>query len=86
MASFRRILYIGVTSDLQRRVTEHQQQVLPGFTTRYKVNRLVYVESTTDVWAALTREKELKGWCREKKITLIEGLNPKWLDLSLDWE
>jgi putative endonuclease len=86
MASFRRVLYIGVTGDLERRVFEHQHKILPGFTARYNVNRLVYVESTTDVWAALAREKELKGWRREKKIALIESQNPQWYDLSRDWK
>ncbi len=74
-------LYVGVTNNLERRVYEHRQGA-GGFTKRYKLTRLVYHESTPDVWAAIQREKEIKGWVRSKKITLIASMNPFWKDLS----
>ncbi len=86
MASRSRVLYVGVTSDLQRRVAQHQQKVVEGFTQRYNVTRLMYYEVTNDVRVALNREKEIKGWLRKKKIALIESLNPQWRDLSEDWK
>lgn len=84
VASISRVIYIGVTNDLRRRVAQHQQKLVEGFTQRYHCTRLVYYESTEDVQAALTREKELKSWRREKKIALIESLNPTWQDLSAE--
>ncbi len=75
-------LYTGVTNNLVRRVYEHKNGLLPGFTSRYKITRLMYYESTTDVQAAIRREKEIKGWVRRKKIALIQGMNPYWKDLS----
>ena len=78
-------LYIGVTNDLHRRVYEHQHGLVPGFTSKYRVSRLVYFEETPDVQAAIAREKQLKGWTRAKKRTLIEQANPGWLDLSAAW-
>lgn len=75
-------LYIGVTSDLIRRVYEHQQKMVPGFTKRYGVTRLVYFEIYDDAISAITREKELKKWRRDWKIRLIEEANPEWVDLS----
>jgi putative endonuclease len=85
MASISRVLYIGVTNDLSRRVLEHKSKRVEGFTQRYNVNRLVYFEATADVRAAIAREKELKGWRRSKKIELIERTNPDWRDLSAEW-
>ena len=82
VASKTRVLYVGVTSDLTRRLYEHKQKLVPGFTSRYNVDRLVYVESTGDVIAAISREKQIKGWLRSKKVALIERDNPRWLDLS----
>ena len=79
-----RTLYIGVTSNLQRRIHEHQHKVRGGFTSRYHITQLVYFEETNDVHAALTREKQLKGWKRARKIALIEAFNPEWKDLSRD--
>lgn len=76
------VLYIGVTSDLARRVWEHQQHLVPGFTSKYHCTKLVYVETTPDINEAIAREKELKGWRREKKDTLINSMNPEWRDLS----
>ncbi len=78
-------LYIGVTSDLARRVSQHQQKSVESFTKKYGVDTLVYFEQTEDVRAALEREKCLKKWNRAWKIRLIEKENPKWKDLSLDW-
>jgi len=75
-------LYIGVTNDLHRRLCEHKGRVIPGFTDKYQVNRLVCHESTTDVLAAIEREKQLKRWSRSKKEWLISTLNPHWNDLS----
>jgi putative endonuclease len=75
-------LYVGVTGDLQRRVAEHKLGAKSGFTSRYKLTRLVYVESTTDARAAIEREKQIKGWLRRRKIELIATQNPKWKDLS----
>ena len=84
MASYRRVLYIGVTNNLERRVYEHKHGLLPGFTSKYRVNRLVYFEETPDVRAALEREKQIKGWLRSKKIALIEAANPDWRELSTE--
>ena len=78
-------LYVGVTNDLERRVREHRNRYSAGFTSRYNLNRLVYYEHTSDVEAAITREKQIKGWLRRKKVALIESTNPYWKDLSLDW-
>jgi putative endonuclease len=86
MASISRVLYVGVTNDLYRRVAEHKAGTLEGFTKRYNVNRLVHFEATADVRVALEREKEFKRWRRSKKIALIEKQNPGWKDLSLDWD
>ncbi len=75
-------LNIGVTNNLYRRVEEHRAGILGGFTSKYKLRRLVYFEHTNDIGAAIAREKQLKNWRREKKIILIERLNPTWTDLS----
>lgn len=77
-------LYIGVTNDLNRRLYEHQHS--KGFTKKYKVFKLVYYETFNHANDAIRREKQLKGWKRSKKKWLIEGMNPRWNDLSLDWE
>lgn len=81
---FNNVLYIGVTNDLQRRVFEHKNKLVEGFTQKYNVDKLVYYESTEDVESAILREKQLKNWRKEKKLVLIERMNPKWLDLSKD--
>ena len=73
------VMYVGVTNDLRRRIYEHQNK---GFTQKYNVNKLVYYEQTSDVFCALTREKEIKHWRREKKNALVVQTNPKWTDLS----
>jgi putative endonuclease len=85
LASLSRRLYVGITSNLGRRLFEHRHGLIPGFTSRYRITRLVYLEQTTAVSAALEREKEIKGWSREKKLRLIETINPGWLDLARDW-
>jgi len=82
MASASRVLYIGVTGNLLRRVREHKEMRIPGFTARYRVTELVYFEAFGDVRMAIAREKELKGWLRAKKIALIESFNPHWRDLA----
>jgi putative endonuclease len=74
-------LYIGVTNDIIRRVFEHKSKVVPGFTKRYAVDKLVWFEIYDDPTSAITREKELKKWRREWKIQLIEKQNPQWIDL-----
>ncbi len=78
-------LYIGVTNNLIRRVYEHKNKLIPGFTSKYNISRLVYFESTTDIKSALNYEKKLKTWNREKKIALIKQKNPKWKDLGEQW-
>ena len=77
-----RVLYIGVTNDLSRRIFEHKNKLVDGFTKRYNLNKLVYVEETADISNALEREKQLKNWHREWKINLIKQANPEWRDFS----
>ncbi|MCK9351252.1 MAG: GIY-YIG nuclease family protein [Candidatus Paceibacterota bacterium] len=74
-------LYVGVTSNLQKRIYEHKNNAVPGFTQKYKVHDLVYFESGDEIRGAIEREKEIKGWKREWKIQLIEKENPEWKDL-----
>ncbi|MHB1368336.1 MAG: GIY-YIG nuclease family protein [Eubacteriales bacterium] len=78
-----KVLYIGVTSNILRRISEHKNNIHKGFTSKYNVYKLVYYEYTTDIIAAINREKQLKGWIRAKKIQLIENKNPDWRDLSV---
>ena len=78
-------MYIGVTNNLKRRVYEHKNHMIEGFTRRYNVTKLVYFEDTSDVRSAISREKQLKGWRREKKNRLVESMNPKWEDMSTGW-
>lgn len=77
-----RVLYIGVTRDLQRRMNEHAHRAGSQFVRRYGVTRLVYFETYADPISAIAREKQLKGWVRAKKIALIEAKNPEWRDLA----
>ncbi|MDP3963915.1 MAG: GIY-YIG nuclease family protein [bacterium] len=77
------VLYTGVTNDLPRRVSEHKLKILPGFTTNYNVNKLVYYETFSDPESAIMREKQIKAGSRKKKITLIAQKNSRWEDLSL---
>lgn len=76
--------YTGVTSNLYQRVWQHREGIYGGFSGKYRTNILVYYEATTDVWAALEREKQIKRWRREKKVALIKSLNPRWRDLAID--
>ena len=75
------VLYIGVTNDINRRVYEHKSMLIEGFTKKYNLDKLVYLEETDSIESAILREKQLKKWRREKKITLIESLNPQWEEL-----
>ncbi len=79
-----RVMYIGVTGDLARRLYEHKNALVRGFTEKYNVHKLVYYETAGDIRSAIGREKELKAWRREKKNTLVEKRNPQWRDLSAD--
>jgi putative endonuclease len=85
MASDHGTLYTGVTNDLERRLFEHREAITKGFTKKYNVRRLVYFEETDDPMVAITREKQIKGWARRKKLALIEERNPEWKDLSEEW-
>jgi len=85
LASRSRVLYTGVTRDLVRRIHQHRLGQVPGFTQQYKVHRLVYFEETPSARSAFDREKQIKGWSREKKIRLVESVNEGWLDLAVDW-
>lgn len=77
-----KVIYIAVTNDLSRRLYKHKNKLVPGFTSKYNLNKLVYFEETQDVTAAIAREKEVKKWRREKKDKLVNKLNPSWRDLS----
>ncbi|MGB7574276.1 MAG: GIY-YIG nuclease family protein [Thermodesulfobacteriota bacterium] len=77
-----KVLYIGVTNDLERRICEHRNEMVDGFTKKYNLNKLVYFETTTDVRSALEKEKQLKNWHRSWKINLINEFNSEWKDLS----
>jgi len=76
------VLYTGITNNLARRVYEHKEKLISGFTSKYNLKKLVFFEETQDVNAAIKREKQIKGWLRKKKIELIESRNPDWNDLS----
>lgn len=79
------VMYIGVTGNLPRRIYEHKNKLADGFTQKYNVNKLVYFEQTNDVLAAISREKQIKKWRREKKDQLIISINSDWKDLYLEW-
>jgi putative endonuclease len=85
MASRSGVLYVGVTSELEIRVKQHKTGAYGGFTKQYECHRLVYYERYGRVQTAIAREKQLKGFSRAKKIKLIEGMNPRWRDLSELW-
>ncbi len=82
MGSQSGVLYTGVTNDLPRRVQEHKQQSVPSFTAKYNVTKLLYYEAADTAYPAITREKQIKGWLRKKKVELINSMNPDWKDLS----
>ena len=80
-----KVMYVGVTNNLERRIYEHKHKLIKGFTEKYNVNKLVYFEQTHDINAALEREKQIKKWRREKKDNLVFSINPEWKDLSNGW-
>ncbi|MCH7492148.1 GIY-YIG nuclease family protein [Patescibacteria group bacterium] len=82
---FNRVLYVGVTNDLERRVWEHKEKLIDGFTSRYNITKLVYYEVGCDILSTIQREKQIKGWVRRRKVALIKSLNPTWQDLSEDF-
>lgn len=79
------VIYVGMTNNLYRRINEHKNKIIKGFTEKYNCNKLVYYEYFNDVNSAIIREKEIKKWRREKKNLIIEKQNPEWNDLSEDW-
>lgn len=81
-----KVMYVGVTSKLEKRLYEHKNKLIDGFTKKYNVDKLVYFEETADVNSAIAREKEIKGWRREKKNALVDSVNPQWQDLCDDWD
>ena len=85
LASQSRALYVGVTHNLERRINEHKQKLIPGFTSDYNISRLVYFEEFGDIRDAIAREKQIKSYRREKKIALIEKESPPWDDLAASW-
>jgi putative endonuclease len=80
-----KVLYTGVTNNLERRLYEHKKGLVDGFTKKYNVHKLAYFESTEDINSAIAREKQIKGWTRAKKNDLVEHMNKDWHDLSEDW-
>ena len=80
-----KVMYLGVINNLERRLYEHKNKLVKGFTEKYNVNKLVYFEETQDVTAAIAREKEIKKWRREKKNQLVNRMNQNWKDLSSGW-
>jgi putative endonuclease len=85
VASRTRVLYIGLTGHLERRMQQHKRQVFAGFSSVYNCNRLIWFERYADPSTAIAREKQLKGWTRQKKLALIAQQNASWIDLSEDW-
>ena len=81
MTNNSKTLYIGVTSNLRNRIWQHKNKTVEGFTKKYNITKLIYFEQTENVRSAIEREKQLKGWVRKKKISLIESKNPEWKDL-----
>jgi len=79
-----KVLYIGVINNLVRRIFEHKNKLVEGFTKKYNLSKLVYYEVTNDIYSALEREKQLKNWHRDWKINLIDSFNPMWKDLGTD--
>ena len=85
LASKSRVLYTGITNNLGRRLLEHKNKLVHGFTSKYNINQLVYYEEFSNPQDAILREKQIKGWVRIKKIKLIEAINAGWKDLSVGW-
>ena len=86
MTNKSKTLYVGVTNNLQRRVYEHKNKTIQGFTSKYNITKVVYFEVFNDIESAIKREQQIKGWLRKKKIELIESMNPDWNDLSEEWD
>jgi len=82
---YNRVLYTDVTNNLEKRVYEHKNKLAKGFTSKYNVDKLVYFEVTESIESAITREKQIKGLLRQKKINMIESVNPQWKDLTEDF-
>lgn len=78
-------LYVGLTNDIKKRVYEHKNKLVEGFTRKYNINKLLYFETFSDIYSAIAREKTIKGWLRKKKVELVRKANPAWDDLSEDW-
>ncbi len=85
MTNKSRTLYTGVTGDLVKRVWQHKNKLVEGFTKKYKIDKIIYYELSENIESAIAREKQIKGWLRSKKIVLIESQNLEWKDLSEDW-
>ena len=85
MTNKSRTLYTGITNNIRKRVYEHKNKLIPGFTKKYNISRLIYFETFGDVYSAIAREKTIKGWLRKKKAQLISENNPEWKDLSQNW-
>jgi putative endonuclease len=85
MASKSGTLYVGMTNNIKRRIFEHKNHIIAGFTDKYSIDRLLYVETFAHAASAINREKQIKAWRREKKVKLIESQNPAWNDLSEGW-
>src|SRR4051812_6589049 len=85
LTNYSRTLYTGVTSDLEQRVAQHKQKLIAGFTSKYNIDQLVWFEEFSNINEAIAREKQIKGWTRIKKVTLIERDNSRWEDLARDW-
>lgn len=77
------VLYTGVTNNLERRIYEHKNKLIDGFTKKYNLNKLVYFDEFSDINDAISAEKKVKGWLRIKKINLVKSRNPEWKDLSV---
>jgi len=85
MCSRSRNLYTGVTNNLAKRAYQHREGLIPGFTRRYHISRLVYFQTFREIRAAIEREKQIKAWTRAKRVALIESMNPTWADLAEEW-
>ena len=84
MSSISKVIYIGVTNNIQRRIYEHKCKLVEGFSSKYNCTQLVYFEEYNDIHEAIEREKQLKKWNRTKKMNIISIKNPKWIDLSIE--
>ena len=85
MASISGVIYVGMTNDLTKRIWQHKNDLIDGFTKKYRCHKLIYFEECGDVMSVIEREKEIKKWRREKKVKLIESVNKNWNDLSTNW-